>query len=373
MKRKKENQEAPPVVEEVSFTDERQLTVIAAGLNELTETLLEIAWTERAFRIVAVGDMDQVRAEAAARKYECQAYTDYRQLIVRNQADVLLVGAPPHQAIDYIRQALQKKMHVVNCRPWAVNFEQGAEFITMAGREGVLFVVAQNGRFGLPFEHIKRFLHTSVEQSNTIHLISAICHVPLGSLEPSQRWLYDPQLAGGGVLMQNCYDLIDELSLCFGLPQRVYALTQSQAPDRQQRLSLTEDTAVVTMQYSDTLTAQLCASRTLGPARQHLRIHGKEMHLTATPEEVVVYDNAGNELERAEYKDDRRPSLERLMRNLAGHLLEPGQTPLMPEHGVDLNTLAVIEAAYLSARTGMAEEPARILRLAGAAQLMIDY
>lgn len=348
-----------------SDTDKPPLKIAAIGLTGRIEALLDIAWAGPKFRIVAVGDTDPVCAEATARKYECDPYTDYRQLIVQNQADLLLIGAPPHQCTELIRQALQKKMNILADWPWAVNFEQGAEYYNLARREGVLFTVAQNGRFSRSFEHIQRFLHTSVEQSNTIHLISAVCHIPIGPLEPSQRWLYDPKLAGGGVLMQNCYNLIDELTLCFGLPQRVYALTLSQAPDRQQRLSLTEDTAVISMQFSDTLIAQLCASRTLGPARQHLRIHGKDLHLTATPKEVVVCDNAGAELEKAEYKDDQLASLERLLMNLAEHLLNPKETPLYPEHSVDLNTLAVIESAYLSARTGMAEEPSHILRLSG--------
>ena len=346
--------------------DEPSLAIAAIGLTERTEMLLEIAWDSPLFRIIAVGDTDQGCAEATARKYECDAYTDYRQLIVRSQADVLVVGAPPHQCTDLIRQALQKKCNVLSGYPWAVNFEQGAEFFSIARREGVLFVVAQSERFGLPFAHIKQFLHDSVESSDGIHLISAVCHVPIGPLEPSQRWLYDPKLAGGGVLMQNCYALIDELTLCFGLPQRVFALTQSHAPDHRQRLSLTEDTAVMAMQFSDTLSAQLCASRSLGPARQHLRIHGKERHLTATPEEVVICDNAGKRLKKAKYKDDRRAAREKLMANLAGALRDPQTTPLYPEFGVDLSTLAVIEAAYLSARTGMPEEPSRILRLAGA-------
>ena len=346
--------------------DERRLTVAAIGLTGWTETLLEIAWAEPALQIIAVGDTDQVCAEATARRYECAPYTDYRQLIVQNQVDLLLIGAAPHHCTEYVRQALQKKMNILTAWPWAVNFEQGAEYINLARREGVLFAVAQNGRFGRPFKHIMKFLHDSVEQSNTIHLISAVCHVPIGPLEPSQRWLYDPHLSGGGVLMQNCYNLIDELVLCFGLPQRVYALTQSQAPDRQQRLSLTEDTAVVSMQFSDTLIAQLCASRTLGPARQHLRIHGKDRYLTATPEEVVECTNAAGRQKRRKYKDDLRPSLERMLGNLTAHLLAPQGNPLYPDHGVDLNTLAVIESAYLSARTGMDEEPGRILLLGGA-------
>ncbi len=344
----------------------RTLTVAAIGLQGRAEILLDIAWGEPSLRIAAVGDTDPTRAEAAARKYECASYADYRQLIVQNKVDLLIVGAPPHQSTEYIRQAIQKKINILIHWPWAVNFEQGAEFINLAEREGVLFVVAQNGRFSRPFEQVMQYLHNSVEQSNTLYLISAVCHLPSGPLEPSQRWLYDPQLSGGGVLMQNCYNLIDELVLCFGLPQRVYALTQSQAPDRQQRLSLTEDTAMVSMQFSDTLMGQVCASRTLGPARRHLRIHGKDLHLTATPEEVVLCDNAGHELSRTAYENDQRSSLEGLLKNLAKHLIEPDKNPLYPEHGVDLNTIAVVEAAYLSARTGMAEQPGRILRLGGA-------
>lgn len=342
------------------------LTVAVIGLTPLTEALLEIAWENPRLKIVAIGDTDAAFAEATARKYECDAFTDYRRLVVQNQIDLLFVGAPPHQAVEHLRQAIQKKTNILAACPWAVNFEMGAEFINLARREGVVFATAQGGRFSRAYEHIMKFLHDSVDNANTIHLVTAVCHIPIGPLEPSQRWLYDPQLAGGGVLMQNCYNLIDELTLCFGLPQRVYTLTQSQAPDRQQRLSLTEDTAVVSMLFSDTLMAQVCASRTLGPARQHLRIHGKDLHLTATPEEVVLCDNAGAELEKAVYKDDRRPSLQRLMENLVAHLISPNQTELYPEFGIDLNTLAVIEAAYLSARTGMPEEPSRILQLAGA-------
>ena len=210
--------------------DEQQLTVAAIGLTGCVEDLLEIAWEMPTLRIVAVGDTDPTSAEVAGRKYECAHYTDYRQLIVQNKADLLFIGAPPHQTIDHIRQALQKKMNILSAWPWTLNFEQGAEFINTAKREGVLFTVAQNGRFGRPFEHILKFLHSSVEQSNTVHLVTLACHLPAESLAPSERWRLDPQLTGGGVLLQNCYNLIDEMVLCFGLPQRVYALTQSQRP-----------------------------------------------------------------------------------------------------------------------------------------------
>lgn len=343
---------------------DRKLKIAAIGLNEQTEQLLDIAWESDFYEIVAVGDERAERTDIFARKYECQTFTDYRQLIVQTETDFLLFGSPIHLCAEFIRLGIQQKRHILKLCPPALDFEQLAEFHRSAQKEQVLFLVMQSGRFGLPFDYIRQYI-TNPEPAQTWHLISAVCHVPTDNLDPSLRWLSDPKTAGGGVLLQNCYDLIDELVLCFGLPQRIYALTINQAPDKQQRLSLTEDTAILSMQFTDNLIAHLCASRTLGPARRHLRIHGKTHHLTATEEDVVIFDNAGNLLEEKQYTDDSLPSKKRMLENLAQSILDPKNHTLYPPRGCDLDTFAVIEAAYLSNRTGMPEEPARILSLAG--------
>lgn len=340
------------------------IKIAAIGLGDATEQLLEVAWESEHYTIVAVGDERAELTETFARKYECQAFTDYRQLIVQTEADFVLFGGPVHLCAEFIRLAIQEKRHVLKTLPPALDFEQLAEFHRMAKKNEVLFLVTQNGRFGLPFGHIRDYL-ANPEPEQSWHLVSAVCHTPMGDIEPNKRWLNDPTAAGGGVLLQNCYDLLDELVLCFGLPQRVYALTVNQAPDRSQRLSLTEDTAIITMQFSDNLIAQLCASRTLGPARRHLRVHGKIQHLTATEDEVVIYDNSGELLQQKQYPDDEIPSKKRMLDNLALSLLDPKNHTFYPKYGCDLKTFAVIEAAYLSNRTGMPEEPSRILDLAG--------
>lgn len=343
---------------------DRKLKIAAIGLNDQIEQLLDIAWESDYYDIVAVGDERAERTEVFARKYECQTFTDYRQLIVQTETDFLLFGSPIHLCAEFIRLGIQQKRHILKLCPPALDFEQLAEFHRAAQKEQVLFHVMQHGRFSLPFEHIRRYI-THPEPAQTWHLISAVCHVPMETLAATNRWLNDPKTAGGGVLLQNCYDLIDELVLCFGLPQRIYALTINQAPDKQQRLSLTEDTAILSMQFTDNLVAQLCASRTLGPARRHLRIHGKTQHLTATEEEVVIYDNAGSLLEQTQYIDDTLPSKQRMLENLALSLIDPENHTLYPPPGCDLDTFAVIESAYLSNRTGMPEQPSRILNLAG--------
>ena len=344
---------------------ERILKIAAIGLTEPTLGLLDAALESGFYAVAAVGDTRGERAEMCGRKFDCPVFTDHRQLIIATEADFLLFGDPVHQCAEFMRLALQEGFGVLKMPPPALTFSQLTELYRLAKKHKRLFLTMQNGRFRLPFEHIRNHLtETGRQGDHSWHLVSAVCHVPMDEPEAETRWLNDPNMAGGGVLLHNCYDLIDELLLCFGLPQKVYALTINQAPDRQQRMSLTEDTAIVTMQFTDALIAQICASRTLGPARRHLRVHGKQQHLTATEEEVVLYDNGGNLLEQKTYEAGDRSSQKRMMENLAAAFQDSSACSLYPEYGFDLKTMAVIEAAYLSTRTGMAEEPARILQLA---------
>ena len=342
---------------------QRPFKIAAIGLSASAQQLLDIALDGGLYAVVAVADQRVEQAETGGRKYDCPHYTDARQLIVQTEADFLLFGNPAYQCIEFIRLGMQQQFHILMPCPPTQNFSQLAELYRLAYKEKVLFLTLQKGRFGLPFEHVRNYL-ANCENQQSWHLVSAVCHIPMGELQPQMRWLYDPTVAGGGVLLQDCYDLIDELLLCFGLPQRVYALAINQAPDRQQRMSLTEDTAIVSMQFTDALIAQICASRTLGPARRHLRVHGNQQHLTATEQEVVLYDNEGTLLEREEYLNDDQPRQQRMLENIATAVRDEETAALYPYYAFDLNTFAVIEAAYLSTRTGMAESPSRILELA---------
>ena len=345
------------------------LQIVALGLTERMEPLLEAVWQHPAYAIKAVADNDPEVAEAFARRYECEAFDDFRQLIIQTKADILAVGMPVHLSAEYIKLAIEKEYHILKAPPAGLNFEQAAEWIQQAFKLGRRFTLVQDGRFHPLLDRL-RFMIDGAD-ANFWHLISAVCHVPMPPLEPQNRWLYDPSMAGGGVLLQNTYGLIDELVLCFGLPQLVYGQMMNQAPDRQQRMSLTEDTAIVTMRFTDTLMAQVIASRTLGPARQHLRIHGKDRFLTLMPEELLACDHDGGVLERHEFKAEKPVWAQRLLDNFVDSLNKPNEVALFPPQENDLLTMAVLEAAYLSTRTGMPEEPEKIFRLAGSTTPLI--
>jgi len=337
-----------------------RLRTAILGLTAKGQLLLEAAGATGLFDIVAVADADAELAERIAHKYEAAAFDDYRQLVIQNQLDVLLVADPMYLCDEHVRAAMKKKCNILKLPPPAMDFEQTADLLRLAKTEKVRLVAANSLRFCPGFRKLTDYLES--KNTKDIHLITAVNHLPNNSDHTeSRRWLSDPQLAGGGVLLRNCYELFDLIVRSFGIPQQVYCVNTNQAPDKQQRLSITEDTAVVAMRFSDTLVASLIASRVFGPPRQTLRMHSENEFLSASEANLTMCDNQGNIIEQFESESSESESTAKMLENFAQSLLLPDKNQPAGEESRTLNSMAVIEAAYLSGRTAMAEEPARIL------------
>jgi len=337
-----------------------KLQTAVLGLGPQGLTLLEAASQIEHVQICAVADRDTNLAEKTGAQYKCRAFDDYRQLIIQNQLDCLVVAAPLHSCDEHIRQAMKKKFNVLKLPPLARSFEEAAALVRLAEEQGVRFAVANTRRFAGSFLALREYLQAGRLES--VFLVSVFCGI---GDEPVVAWQSDPKLAGGGVLLRDCCEMLDSVLWNFALPQQVYAITTSQAQDKQQRLYVTEDTALVTMRFTDTLVGNLLASRraVIGANRELLKLYCRDRILTVDDESFTIEDISG--IDRKEYHggtavDLLRQSLE----NFALSILAPEQHKLAGSGKENLRTMAVIESAYLSARTGMPEEPARVLQMA---------
>ena len=338
-----------------------KLKTAILGLTDKGQQLLTAAAQSEQFDIAAVADADAELAEKIAHRYGCEAFDDYRQLVIQNQLDVLIVAAPPHLCDEHMRAAMKKKFNILKLIPPALDFEQTAELIRLAKSEKVRFAAAHSHRFRPGFRKLADYLES--QNAKDFHLITGVCNLQINLDHPSQRWLSDPQLAGGGVLLRSCYELIDLIVRNFGIAQQVYCVSTNQAPDKQQRLSITEDTVVLTMKFSDTLVANLVASRVFGPPGQMLKIHTKDGFLTASGANFILYDNLGNIVDRFEPESTESDSTAKMLETFADSLLSPDKNRPFDKENSDLITMAVIESAYLSARTAMPEEPLKVLEM----------
>jgi predicted dehydrogenase len=339
---------------------EQMLTAGVLGLGKDGHLLLEAARRTGQFLLKAVADQDQQHAEKCAAEFHCEPYSDYRQMIVQNQLDCLLVAADIHVCDEHLKTAIRKKLNVLKLAPFARNYEEALEYVKAAECEKVRFAIGNPARFQSSYT----MAHKLISQGQVKNVFLVTAYAEATDID-RPAWHADPKLAGGGVLLHDCHQIVDQILWNFSLPQQVYALTTNQAPDKQQRLYLTEDTAVVSMKFTDTLVASVVATRRSeqGPARRGLQVYGKEARLTITDDRVILSTDSRLDDQVWQYEESEQDAMQRLLLRFAGSVRNPAEHPLASSAAENLRNMAVFESAYLSARTGFPEEPARILQI----------
>jgi predicted dehydrogenase len=339
---------------------DRKLRTAVLGLKDGGDFLLETAARSEYFDIVAVAEKETELAENAAKQYGCRAFDDYRQFVIQNEVDCVLAAAGMYSCEQHIRSAIKKKFHIFKLNPLARNFEEASETVRLANAEGSTLSVAVPLRFAEVSARLKQVLdENTVEQ---ISLVTVVCEY---RREHRPAWYNDPQLAGGGVLLREGYEIVDLLVQAFGVPETVYSLMTNTASDRQQRHSLTEDSAVVTMRYGSDLCVNLIVTRALGPESQieSIRCVGNDKVLILDRIKMRLENRAGEKLKQKRLNYDTNEAMKQSLENFALSILKPQEHKLQCGGQEQLKNMAVIEAAYLSSRTLMPEQPRRRLAL----------
>ena len=351
--------------------DTETLKTGVLGLDRRGTTLLQAIDTVDYFKIGAVADRDGKRAEHVAARLRCDPFDDYRQFIVQHDFDCLIVAAPLHSCLEHVRLALKKKIHVLKLPPMARGFEEALSLVELADSQAVRYDVATAWRYSLSYPAWQLALQTHplekpflVRASSEVGMLDPAADTE-GPIHPDHElaWVTDETLAGGGVLRHNSYELIDQLVGAFGLPQQVYALCSSRASDKQQHHHLTEDTALVTLRFSENLTAEVIATR-YWDARNDthaISLYGWDGRVHVDAEQLSILDSQGRRLEQTLFEHDAVVQMKHLLVAYAESLLK--ERAFRSNHDSNQAVMAVIDAAYLSARTGSPERPSRILEM----------
>lgn len=326
-------------------------------------------------RIRAVADRDMQKAEQAAALLACEAYDDYRQFIIQAQFDSLFVIAGLHSCMEFVHMALKEGIHILKLAPMARDFEEARSLMELAQRKGCRFDIANPGGYIPSFNAFGDTLPQYAEEKP--FLMRLFCDVGLlpgqdpvdYQIHPDSQdaWITDQELAGGGVLLHNCYHLVGHLIRCFGLPQQVYFLCNSRTSERQQLHHLSEDTALVSMRFGENLIADLVAVRHWDdrPREETLTLHYQGRKLEVTLAALSVFDGQGQLLDQTSCEFDELGIMRTMLDDYVTSMITSSDHPFASSGAAHLKVMAVMQAAYLSSKTGTPEDPERILDMTG--------
>lgn len=154
-----------------------RLGVIGMGLNNMASTLALLKTVpDLRYRITGIcaqrEDPLKECAEAIGVPYWT---TDYRELVARNDVDVVCVFSPDHLHAEHCIAALEQGKHVVCTKPMVTRLEDAQKLVTLVREKQVKFLVGQTMRFDLQFLNAKKLFEKG-ELGNLIALESFYVH-----------------------------------------------------------------------------------------------------------------------------------------------------------------------------------------------------
>lgn len=323
---------------------------LGRGGRLVADALLASSWCE----LVAVASPKSHRVARFAEAHPgITAYDDFRSLIVENVLDALFVAVAPFHRMSYLRLAAERGLPVWMLPPAARRFDEALEIVRLFREAGCPIVVSR--AWGI--EPALQPTGAGLEQAGETFLARG--HVMTCWAEDFD-WRGDADRAGGGVLLDRGYGLIDAIVQVMGLPTAVFtAASGASRPDARFRYD-TEDTGILVCQYADGGLATVSACWTAGPEAWTLDLHGTRGSVHVDADRVVVLDRTGTRT-LVDHERGGNPLLAPIEEFLSSLRVHPGR--LVAELATHLPTMAVLHAAYLSARTAERERPAAIFRM----------
>jgi len=332
------------------------------GLDRRGQLLLKALAQSDGFEVIAVADRDATVATKLAGQSGCAAFDDYRQFIIQNSFDCLIVCAGLHSCLEHVRMAIKKRSHVLKWSPMARGFAEASELAALAAVEQVRFDVATPLLYCDCLSQVRQRL--SDRPADRPFLVRAFWDVglPADTADSHAVWMTDRELAGGGVLLHDGYGLIDCLVRGLGMPQQVYCLYRSLASDKAIPY-LAEDVAVLSIRFADGLLAELVLVRHWDDRAgcRQVTLYARDGVVAAQCQRSGICDRYGQAVEHTEPGCDEMDMTLRLLTDYANSLLRPDEHPFASDTKANLRVMAVIEAAYISAQTGSPETPAKIM------------
>lgn len=162
----------------------------------------------------AVADIKKERAENAAEKYGCKAYTDYIKMLDEEKPDCVHICTPHYLHDEMAAQALRRGINVLSEKPCAISLD-GLEKIKAALAEsGAQYGVCFQNRYNESVLTAKKI--TDSREYGNIVCVRALVHWKREKEYYCDDWHGKKDKEGGGVLINQAVHTLDLMRYILG-------------------------------------------------------------------------------------------------------------------------------------------------------------
>ncbi|HVF49570.1 MAG TPA: Gfo/Idh/MocA family oxidoreductase [Pyrinomonadaceae bacterium] len=292
-----------------------------------------------AARLVAVADVRTDAAHALAAGAGCASYGSYKAMAEDAALDAVVVCTPPATHPDICLYFVERGVHVLCEKPLSINPASARAMLDAASRAGVQLTMASKFRYVADVIEAKRLVG-----AGALGEIILFENAFTSRVEMSARWNSNPQVSGGGVLIDNGTHSVDLMRYFLG----PLADVQVVEGIRSQRLEV-EETVRIFVRSTGGVMGSIDLSWSLNKELDnYISIYGSEGTLHVGWKESKYRRASGGEWVVIGKGYDKVLAFRSQLQNFSRAIM--GIEPLLITPEDALASVEVIEAAYAALR-----------------------
>ncbi len=320
------------------------------------------AYKKAGFKVVACYDINPEAAQALAKQWDIpHVYTTLDELIADPQVEIVDIAVQPWHQLEIVEKVAAAKKHMLCQKPLSDEFSKAVKTVELAKKAGVKQAINHQMRWDAGIAAAKVMIEQGWIGQPTDAQIQVSCETP---------WHMWPWLANAPRLevMYHSIHYIDSLRFLFGNPEWV---TSRHAKFANQGNVKAETKTITVMDYANGLQVLVSVN--------HYNIHGETFatfRFIGTEGAIegtigLMYNYPAGRPDTLEYRQKGRGVVtlaldemwipDAFVGPMSGlmHAIETDGIPLTSTED-NLNTLRVVNAAYLSAQENRSVRPSEI-------------
>lgn len=287
--------------------------------------------------LVAIADIRPAAAMAMAERAKCQSFDSYQKMADNVDLDAVIVCTPPDSHPEISIYFLDRKVHVLCEKPLSICSKHALEMQAAAEKAGVILTMGSKFRYAEDVVKAK-----SIVASGILGEVILFENAFTSRVDMSNRWNANPEISGGGVLIDNGTHSVDIMRYFLGPLEEVQVVEGI----RVQGLPV-EDTVRIFVKSTGGVMGNIDLSWSLNKELEsYIRIYGSQGTISvgwkeskyrqSSSSDWIVFGNGYNKVQ----------SFRSQINNFAKAIL--GEEALLITVEDALASVEVIEAAYAS-------------------------
>lgn len=238
----------------------KKINVAVIGCGTISVMHLDSAASLSQANLVAVCDIKEDRVNKTAEKYNCKAYTDYKEMFRNEKLDAVHICLPHYLHTAVSRDAFENGINVLCEKPMSIDYDDAEKTLKLAKDKNLLYGVIFQCRYNTPAQKVKEYINSG-KLGRVKSAVSILTWNRSDEYYCLSDWKGTWDKEGGGVVIDQAIHSID---LTNWLIDSEVKSVKSALYNRHHKIIDVEDTADGIIEYENGTTYTFFAMNNFG-------------------------------------------------------------------------------------------------------------